>query len=145
MSNDLKQDIKNLITKINSCSSKIDNLSRGFIELESKVNTMLARNIKWLLNNKPYVVDIIKELAEFSSDKISLQTFIITYMAEENGFLDIECEKCEVIINQTSTVIVLKSLKNLYIEKNEVVLIKNPVDLKSVKFRKLEKPKEDLK
>ncbi len=137
--NDLKSELLDLTIKTNCCYLKSNEVLHRLNEIESKINVLITKNIKSVIFERFSLMNMQKEFNELSSKKLALSSYIITYIAESKGFLDIDCDTCEITVSDSAQITIRNSLKNFYLDKNDVIHIKNPKNLKNITFRKLEK------
>lgn len=71
---------------------------------------------------------------ELIKQVIYLEKFTLGFKTPYSGYLYIVVKDCDIYFSDDSYIKVKRELNGLFLEKNELIFIKNPVDLKCVKF-----------
>lgn len=80
----------------------------------------------WNISPRPQL-ELIKQV-------IHLEKFTLGFKTPYNGYLYITAQACDVYFSDDSFIKVKTHLDGLYLEKDELIFIKNPINLKSIRF-----------
>lgn len=72
-------------------------------------------------------LDLIKQV-------IHLEKFTLGFKTPYNGYLYITAQACDLCFSDDSVLKVKNHLEGLFLEKGELIFVKDPVNLKSVRF-----------
>lgn len=81
-------------------------------------------------------IDNVSAAQQFKLVKqvIYLEKFTLGFKTPYSGYLYIVARACDVCFRDDRCIKVKRQLDGLFLEKDELIFIKNPVDLKCVKF-----------
>lgn len=71
---------------------------------------------------------------ELIKQVIYLEKFTLGFKTPYSGYLYIVAKDCDIYFSDDSYIKVKRELNGFFLEKNELIFIKNPIDLKCVKF-----------
>ncbi len=71
---------------------------------------------------------------ELVKQVIQLDKFTLGFKTPYAGYLYITAQACDLYFSDDSFINIKTNLDKLYLEKGEIIFIKNPINLKSVRF-----------